>query len=43
MFFSFNRYNQRKNDTAYIQLGPLCNYQTVQTNNNLGRIRIGKK
>ncbi|UJR30625.1 hypothetical protein I4U23_018150 [Adineta vaga] len=36
-----SRYNQRKNDTAYIQFGPLCNYQTTQTDSNLGRIRVG--
>ncbi|CAF0916171.1 unnamed protein product [Rotaria sp. Silwood1] len=36
-----SRYNQRKNDTVNIQFGPLCNYQTTQTNNNLGRIRVG--
>ena len=45
-FLSFcfiNRYNQRKNDTVYMQFGPLCNYQSSQTDNTLGQIRIGKK
>ncbi|CAF2076674.1 unnamed protein product [Rotaria magnacalcarata] len=36
-----SRYSQRKNDTVDIQLGPLCNYASVQTDDNLGRIRIG--
>ncbi|CAF3632430.1 unnamed protein product [Rotaria sordida] len=36
-----SRYNQRKNDTVYIQFGPLCNYQTTQNNVNLGQIRVG--
>jgi hypothetical protein len=43
IFILFCRYNQRKNDTVNIQFGPLCNYQTTQTNSNLGRIRVGKK
>lgn len=42
LIISFDRYNQRKNDTVNIQLGPLCNYQTTQTNASLGQIRIGK-
>ncbi|CAF4036975.1 unnamed protein product [Adineta steineri] len=36
-----SRYSQRKNDTAYVQLGPLCNYQSTQSDPNLGRIRVG--
>ncbi|CAF2512453.1 unnamed protein product [Rotaria sp. Silwood2] len=36
-----SRYNQRKNDTVNIQFGPLCNYQTTQTDNSLGQIRVG--
>ena len=38
----FSRFNQRKNDTVLIQFGPLCNYQTNQTNADFGRIRLGK-
>ncbi|CAF3743558.1 unnamed protein product [Rotaria socialis] len=36
-----SRYSQQKNDTVDIELGPLCNYETVQTDDDLGRIRIG--
>ena len=42
LFSPSRRFNQRKNDTVNIQLGPLCNYQSVQANDDLGRIRLGK-